>query len=277
MDTSVGAAVTPVAMVVQMNVVLLMSSVDVVSVPLVSTAAVIAVPLVNAVAVVSVHLVSAVAVVSVPLVNAVVVIVVPFVSCITHCTPSQVDAEMVTPNALENEEARKQELHEIEKRKATMNEDSGESSEDEHDTEPSPLHCTPSDTTLIVQISVRSRMTPVPKMILNIKSSEFKHRLGDDDVVEITREQWDADAALKAAWDDSSDEWEESCTLMGWEYACTAFEAAAKARLPCKKHSAQTFDRPIRRFSHCASLQALDAERLSIVAHRATAWIARNI
>ena len=41
--------------------------------------------------------------------------------------------------AFENEEARKKELHEIEKRKATMNEDSDESSEDEHDTEPNPL------------------------------------------------------------------------------------------------------------------------------------------
>ena len=41
--------------------------------------------------------------------------------------------------AFENEEARKQELHEIEKNKANMKEISGESSEDDHDTEPKPL------------------------------------------------------------------------------------------------------------------------------------------
>ena len=133
---------------------------------------------------------------------------------------------------------------------------------------------------MIKDFLVQLALMPVPVPVVACGLTRhplWQTHVGDDDVVEITREQWDADAALKAAWDDSSDEWEESCTLMGWEDACTAFEAAAKARLPCKKHSAQTFDRPIRRFSHCASLQALDAERLAIVAHRATAWIARNI
>ncbi len=86
---------------------------------------------------------------------------------------------------------------------------------------------------MIKDFLVQLALMPVPVPVVACGLTRhplWQTHVGDDDVVEITREQWDADAALKAAWDDSSDEWEESCTLRGWEEACTAFEAAAKAR-----------------------------------------------
>ncbi len=79
---------------------------------------------------------------------------------------------------------------------------------------------------------------PVPVVACGFTRHPLQTYVGDDDVVEITREQWDAEAALKAAWDDSSDEWEAACTLKGWDDACTAYEAAAKARAAATAYAA---------------------------------------